>query len=144
MQTDKDKYDALAERIARLEERFSELDFFTKEMKGKILHFQTKRDLQASMNILKFVKPGDEDLYYFQGGAEPDFSINGILHHKAANKVTATEYVPALKVLCKIISNKYVLEDFIALGGELACRERGPAIKELRAIKASWKQSKSA
>ena len=39
---------------------------------------------------------------------------------------------------------KDVLEDFIVLGGELACREREPAKKELRAIKASWKQLKSA
>ena len=40
---------------------------------------------------------------------------------------------------------KDVLEDFIALGGELTCRECEPAIKELRAITTtSWKQLKSA
>ena len=133
-------YMGLMERIARLEAYFSDMDFLVKEMRNKILHFQSRRDFLSAKSVLDHVEPDDYDNYYFQGGSTPEFSINGVLHENSVKKITAMEYIPVLRVLPKIVTDKGVLEDFIALGGELVCKERGPARKELREIKNACKE----
>lgn len=131
---------SLSERVAKLEEYFSEMTFLTKEMKNKILHFQSRRDFLSAKSVLDHAEPEDYGKYYFKGGSTPQFSINGVLHEMSVKKVTAMEYIPALRVLLKIVADKGVLEDFIALGGELVCKERGPVRKELQEIKNACKE----
>ena len=140
MHLSEQEYNGLMDRVARLEEYFSAMDFLTKEMKGKILHFQSHRDLLSAKSVLDQAKEDEYGQYYFKGGSAPDFSINGFLHKKASKKITAMEYIPALRALSRIIADKSVLEDFISLGGELVCKERGSVSKELREIKSACKK----
>lgn len=139
-QFDESSISGLSERIARLEEQFCILNAFVEEKGGRVLHFQDKRDLEEAMAILEYVDPVGYNQYYFQNGMEPDFTLNGFLCQNAAQKVTATELIPALKVLLKICADGSLRDDLLILGGEAICKERKVAQKELRAIKNEWKE----
>ena len=135
MQTEEVTVDALSERIAKLEEHFVPLDFLANEMKNKILHFQTKRDLINSQSVLDFVEEEDYELYYFKGGSKPDFTMAGYIRGDSVKKITVAEYVSIIRLLPKIVVEPFLLQEFINLGGEFVLRERGKVKKELQEIK---------